>query len=449
MSRAMGMASMRLKVHLSPMGSGLTVDETLDLYCGTGEQILQWVGYAACARLAYKRGDVYGKFVPQAVMNKDGQPQDVDIVVNEIFHDGNEVFVEFSSGPMPFRVRWEGRPHTPPFKWGEYGEELPPHDTWLRSVDLKAEGLGGLIEPVLVKTDPQVVEKDLEMVKELMLKHAGSLQMLFWVQSSEGASSGDQLGHITLPQFRGIMQSSKAITPRFLPEKVDEIFTSVATSEQTLARKADNNSGFSAFNLLDFLIGVVHVAYHRFSAENPQQASYTQLSGKLSALMKECFSMYSLPELQRKLDRFRPAAENTAAAMLMQRGRKLVEQTLDTCQLKRVKSSEVKVELRWLCNHLQRWGLLGRDFNLQELAIIAVFAKQTETDPENFVLHPQPLEYNYQEFERLLLGIAIHVHVTKKKEKPFEEFLGEVLDSIFKKAGVLVEVSKDKGDGDD
>lgn len=55
---------------------------------------------------------------------------------------------------------------------------------------------------------------------------------------------------------------------------------------------------------------------------------------------------------------------------------RLVEQTLDSCQLKRVKSAVVKVELRWLCNHLQRWSLLNRDFNLQELALIAVFAKQ-------------------------------------------------------------------------
>ena len=45
-----------LQVHLSQAGSGLTVDDTLDLYCGEGEQILQWVGYTACSRLAYKRG---------------------------------------------------------------------------------------------------------------------------------------------------------------------------------------------------------------------------------------------------------------------------------------------------------------------------------------------------------------------------------------------------------
>lgn len=50
-------------------------------------------------------GEVYGRYVPQSITTKDGQPLDVDIVVNEIFNDGDELFVEYSSGPMPYRVR--------------------------------------------------------------------------------------------------------------------------------------------------------------------------------------------------------------------------------------------------------------------------------------------------------------------------------------------------------
>ena len=77
---------------------------------------------------------------------------------------------------------------------------------------------------------------------------------------------------------------------------------------------------------------------------------------------------------------------------------------------------------------------------------------QTNTEPENFTLHPQPLEYNYDEFQRLLLGIGYHVYVTKQKnvkDTPFEEFLGETLDVIFKKAGVLVDMQKEKAGGQD
>ena len=47
--------------------------------------------------------------------------------------------------------------------------------------------------------------------------------MVFYIQSSEGAGSGEQLGQITLPQFRGLMLAAKAITTRFPPEKVGRV----------------------------------------------------------------------------------------------------------------------------------------------------------------------------------------------------------------------------------
>lgn len=95
---------------------------------------------------------------------------------------------------------------------------------------------------------------------------------------------------------------------------------------------------------------------------------------------------------------------------------RLTEQTLDSCQLKRTRGALVKVDLRWLCNHLTKWGLLGREFSLQDIALIAAFAKQRSTDPEAFVLHPQPLEYDYNEFEKLLLGIAWHIYLARGKK---------------------------------
>ncbi|GLC43541.1 hypothetical protein PLESTM_001484500 [Pleodorina starrii] len=462
---------MRLKVQMSPLGSGLTVEEAIDLYCGEGEQILQWIGYAACSRLAYKRGEVYGRYVPQSVNNKDGQPLDVDIVVNEMFNDGDELFVEFSNGPVPYKVRWEGRPRTPPFRWGDGVEVLPPHDTWLRELDLKAEGLGALIEPDLMRADAAVAEKDLEKVKALLVQYAGAVQMMFLLQSADGSTnsttSGEQLGNLTLPQFRSAMATAKVITPRFTPERVDEIFTSVATAETTLARKVEAKSGVSTFDLLDFMLALVHLAAHRYATENPSQAAYNHLSVKVTALFRECFAASTFPELQRRLERFSPALNNSNAMLLLRKGRKLTEQTLDTCQLKRTRGAPVRVDLRWLCNHLAKWAMLGREFNLQELALIAVFAKQRSTDPETFVLHPQPLEYDYDQFERLLLGAAWTTFNNRKKAAPgggggggggagadggggFEEFLGETLDNVYKRAGVLVAVAvPDDGDDDD
>ena len=119
-------------------------------------------------------GEVYGRYVPQSVCNRDGTPLDIDIVINELFNDGDDVFVEYSQGPMPYRVRWEGRPRTPPFKWGDSKEQLPAHDTWLKDLDLKAEGLGALIDSDLIKTDPSIMDKDLQKVKELLVQYAGA-----------------------------------------------------------------------------------------------------------------------------------------------------------------------------------------------------------------------------------------------------------------------------------
>ncbi len=182
--------------------------------------------------------------------------------------------------------------------------------------------------------------------------------MLFYAQSAEGAASGDQLGQITLPQFRGLMTSSKAVTSRLSPERVDEIFTSVATSPQTLARKADSKNGVSTFDLLDFMIAIVHVAHARFAAENPQQvrgrrrrtrrtrrrrliapplaptpmvvavmlmrpqANVQLLSFKLMTLFKETLSLHTFPELTKKLTKFDQAVNNSAAGILLKRGRR-------------------------------------------------------------------------------------------------------------------------------
>lgn len=79
----------------------------------------------------------------------------------------------------------------------------------------------------------------------------------------------------------------------------------------------------------------------------------------------------------------------------------------------------------------------------------ACMTVQESADPERFVLHPHPIAYNYDEFERLLLGMAWHIYVTKKRGEAFEEYLGEMLDNIFKKAGILLEVAKDKHEADE
>ena len=61
--------------------------------------------------------------------------------------------------------RWEGRPSTPPFQWGDSGEVLPPHDQWLRDMNMAAWGLDKLVEPALLLTDPEFLHQDLQATK--------------------------------------------------------------------------------------------------------------------------------------------------------------------------------------------------------------------------------------------------------------------------------------------
>ena len=57
---------------------------------------------------------------------------------------------------------------------------------------------------------------------------AGAIQMLFLLHSADGtaagggssATAGEQLGVLTLPQFRSTMAAAKVLTPRFTAEKV-------------------------------------------------------------------------------------------------------------------------------------------------------------------------------------------------------------------------------------
>lgn len=62
----------------------------------------------------------------------------------------------------------------------------------------------------------------------------------------------------------------------------------------------------------------------------------------------------------------------------------------------------------------------------------------------SFELLRQPLVVNYDEFEGMLLGIAFHMFENSKKSTTtFEEFLGSVMDRIFRTCGVLVDHSQD------
>lgn len=50
---------MRVKVHMSPWGAGAAkIDHTIELYIGSGEQLLRWLATAAVARFEEHMGAI-------------------------------------------------------------------------------------------------------------------------------------------------------------------------------------------------------------------------------------------------------------------------------------------------------------------------------------------------------------------------------------------------------
>ena len=92
--------------------------------CTTVPQCWGWPAIADCACLLQLpfgsaaaqvlrplcRGEAVDCYVPQSVMTSDGHVLDVDIVLNEMFKDGDELHVEYSAGPKPFAARQGNAP---------------------------------------------------------------------------------------------------------------------------------------------------------------------------------------------------------------------------------------------------------------------------------------------------------------------------------------------------
>lgn len=88
--------------------------------------------------------------------------------------------MEYGNGPQALTARWEGRPDTPDFQWGQDGIVLPSHDLWLQQLDLQEANLHTLVDQALLEQDPDAVAHNLDAVKALLIQYAGSLQACFF-----------------------------------------------------------------------------------------------------------------------------------------------------------------------------------------------------------------------------------------------------------------------------
>jgi hypothetical protein len=78
---------MRVTAHVYPSSKGnsrRSEATSLDIPCGTGEQLVRWLGHFACLKLAYYKRDIMSKFVPHAVLARDGSVLDADHVMKEV-----------------------------------------------------------------------------------------------------------------------------------------------------------------------------------------------------------------------------------------------------------------------------------------------------------------------------------------------------------------------------
>lgn len=74
------------------------------------------------------------------------------------------------------------------------------------------------------------------------------------------------------------------------------------------------------------------------------------------------------------MERLLPA-QSKPAGLMLRKGRRLTEQTLDSCQMKRIKTATVQVEVKHLACHMANWHMLGQDFLLQDLVVATLLAK--------------------------------------------------------------------------
>lgn len=76
--------------------------------------------------------------------------------------------------------------------------------------------------------------------------------------------------------------------------------------------------------------------------QQPKVANHTFLSAKLDQLIHECVARSTYTDIARKVERY-TSAKTSSCQTILKKGRRLTEQTLDSCQLKRIKSLEVQV----------------------------------------------------------------------------------------------------------
>jgi len=113
--------------------------------------------------------------------------------------------------------------------------------------------------------DPAAGETDLRRVKEILVQHAGALQMLFLLSTADASTPIEAINRMTLAQLKALLTAVRVMVPGGVTaDSVDRAFAGVLGTPRALARKAENPSAAPlTLDLPDFFVVLVHVAQLR------------------------------------------------------------------------------------------------------------------------------------------------------------------------------------------
>ena len=385
---------MKLRVSLRPTEAlGQTKGEvaTACVDCGNGEQILRWLAFAACDRVAHLANLPAGTFVPQAVMSREGIVEDVDAMIRARYADGDGVVVRFSRGPEAFTARWEGRPTTPPAsetpasrvvtederaayeifnKSAATDTPEEPHHAagvaWLeRRLDFDAFGMRELVgdSATSSRSDKLRCSEELAAARAALLAHAGGLQALFKLYESDGDVEMRDVDKMNLEQFRRFMVDAKAI--EFGPQTITAADVDSCFNE-ALKRKGGEKEQKGVAKTLDavaFLVAVFRVAAKKYDLAviKAPDVGFAELHRRLDHFVEAHVHEFLCGAFEEMHEDLACAFADEEARAEMRKARRRIAQTMKMCMPRRPPGAEWSVYVHDLTKNATEWGVLGDD----------------------------------------------------------------------------------------
>ena len=391
---------MKLRVSLRPTEAlGQTKGEvaTACVDCGNGEQILRWLAFAACDRVAHLANLPAGTFVPQAVMSREGIVEDVDAMIRARYADGDGLVVRFSRGPEAFTARWEGRPTTPPAaesltastgvtglepspanealslsrtsaQTRETDDAEAPHDAagvaWLEErLDFDALGLGALVGDSAGSSRTGARAEELAAARAALLAHAGGLQALFKLYESDGDVEMRDVDKMNLEQFRRFMVDAKAI--EFGPQTITAADVDSCFNE-ALKRKGGEKEQKGVAKTLDavaFLVAVFRVAAKKYDLAviKAPDVGFAELHRRLDHFVEAHVHEFLCGAFEEMHEDLACAFADEEARAEMRKARRRIAQTMKMCMPRRPPGAEWSVYVHDLTKNATEWGVLGDD----------------------------------------------------------------------------------------